>query len=351
MEEPHFYLFIEDYNEYKHIKSRLDKELSLINLKISITFLDGTPKNTYLIKNAHFSKSRSTFIAKNWHETFIKYHFPKYLINKQILLNTEQENKFRFFISDSDFFSSNISTISYHTGEVRREIVSSILLSDEVAQFGIKSVISDKYIGEKESNVLEIIPDSSINSFLAFHKRIQPIADFILALTSFAERRRLSWYKCEGVIGTEYIQNFKTRTIFYHDKKTSPLIKKLEFEKFLKASLSATTLSDVNYITNLLRSYLSGIDYSINSKIILWNSILEKILKKHFNKKNDACKEELLKKKSVYISDLSSIRDLIDVRNDIAHGDEISSDRLFKIGDEWQILIERTLLSELKWYA
>lgn len=351
MEEPHFYLLIEDYNEYKSFESRLDEELSLINLKIGITFLSGEPESSYLIKNAYFSSSKSTLIAENWHEAFIKFHFPKYVINQRILKKREQDNKFRFFISESDFFSSTVSTIKNYTGEVHRRIISNILLSDEVSQFGIESVISDKYIGEKESNILEIIPDSSINSLLAFYKKIQPIVDLILSLTSFAERRRLSWYKCEGVIGTKYIQNFKTRTTFYHDKIQIPLVNKLKFEKFLKTSLRGIALNDVKYITKLLRSYLSGIDYSINSQIVLWNSILERILKKHFNKKNDACKEELLRKKSVYISDLSSIKDLIDVRNDIAHGDEINSDRLFKLGHEWQILIERTLLSELKWHA
>lgn len=90
-------------------------------------------------------------------------------------------------------------------------------------------------------------------------------------------------------------------------------------------------------------------DYSVNAKIVLWNSILEKILKKKFKKKKDSLKEELLKKMSIYTTDLSPIRELINIRNDIAHGDDVNKDNLFKLAHEWEILIERVLLQELQW--
>lgn len=51
----------------------------------------------------------------------------------------------------------------------------------------------------------------------------------------------------------------------------------------------------------------------------------------------------------VYIFDLSPIKDLIDIRNDLAHGDDIKSDKLFRLMKDWEILIERVILKELKW--
>ncbi|SOD21034.1 hypothetical protein SAMN06297164_3114 [Nitrosomonas ureae] len=350
MEEPHFYLFLEDYKEYKYFERLIETKSNVISLKIYITSMGGELKSIYLIKKAYFSDAKMIFVAENWQEAFIKYHFPKYALNQIITESSELENKFRFFISESELFSSFISVEKDYTGEVRREIISNISLNQEISHLGIKLVTSDKYIGENESNILEIIPHSPINSLLAFFKIIKPIVELILVLTSFAEKRRLNWYKCDGAIGGKFVENFNTRVVFYQDKKRVPLISTLEFESFLTEALRSIEFHNIKYITQLLQSYLSGIDYSINAKIVLWNSILEKILKKHFGYKKDCCKEELLAKFSVPISDLSSIRDLIDIRNDIAHGDEINSDRLFKLAHEWQILIERTLLRELKWY-
>ena len=40
----------------------------------------------------------------------------------------------------------------------------------------------------------------------------------------------------------------------------------------------------------------------------------------------------------------------IDIRNDIAHGDDVSSDKLFKLEEAWRILIERVLLYKLQWF-
>jgi hypothetical protein len=51
----------------------------------------------------------------------------------------------------------------------------------------------------------------------------------------------------------------------------------------------------------------------------------------------------------VYIFDLSPIKYLIDIRNDLAHGDDIKSDSLFRLIKDWEFLIERVILKELKW--
>ncbi|MEN4046865.1 hypothetical protein [Sulfurimonas sp. NWX367] len=347
-EEPHFYLLIEDYKEYKYFQQLLKKHLNTINIKINITTLEGTPYQCHIIKKASFSNSQMTIIAEDWYEAFVKYNFPKYALT-QTTQDELQESKFCFFISESKLLSSNVSTIKHFTGEVQRSINSSIQIREEVLHLGIESIITDKYIGLKSSNILEIIPNSPINSLMAFYKNIQPIADLILVLTSFAERRRLNWYKCEGSIGTNYIENYHTRISFYKDERTVRLISKPAFERFLKNSLQNIELKNIKYITKLLLSYLSGIDYSVNAKIILWNSILEKVLKNNFQKKKDALKEELIKQMNIFVFDLSPIQDLIDIRNTIAHGDDVKTDKLFQLSDEWQILIERVLLRELKW--
>lgn len=347
-EEPHFYLFIEDFEEYKVFQQLIKKNLHILNLNIEVTTLDGAPYQHHIIKKAHFSNAKATLISKNWHETFIKYHFPKYVLTKTSTENN-QENKFLFFISESELLSSDVTAVQHYTGEIKRKVVSKISIKKEVSHLGIKSIKTDKYIGIQKSNILEIIPNYPVKSLLSFYKNIKPIVDLILLLTSFAERRRLNWHKCDGMIATKYIENYHTRVTFHQDKKTTFLISRFEFEKFLKNSLRNIEFKNVKYITQLLRSYFSGMDYSANAQIILWNSILEKILKNKFEKKRDDVKADLLQQMYIYTADLVSIKDLINIRNDIAHGDDIKSDRLFQLVKQWQILIERVLLHELSW--
>lgn len=322
--------------------------MNIINLKINKKLLNGEIHQTYLIKKAYFSNSTSKHITKDWFESFIKYHFPKYLISS-IPLKNKQENKFNFFFSKSELLTSHISLTKNYTGEIKREIRSKIHIEKEILHLGIKSISTDNYIGEYEASILEIIPNKEIKSLISFYKNIKPIADLILLLTSFAERRRLYWYKCESSIGFNYIVNYNSRRIFHSDKEKILLICRFEFENYLKNSLKYIQIKDIKYITQLIQSYLSGYEFTANAKIILWNSILEKILKKNFQKKNDKIKEELLKEMGVFIFDLSPIKDLIDIRNDLAHGEDIKSDRLFKLMSNWEILIERVILKELKW--
>ena len=316
---------------------------------MAVTTIGGKTYKSCIIKKAYFSKSNSSYIAENWYEFFAKYHFPKYAIKKTILDN-KQESKFTFFCSASNLLTSKVILTEHYTGEVERDVASKISITDEVSHLGIKSITTDKYIGEKESNILEVAPNKEIKSLISFYKSVKPIADLVLLLTSFAERRRLHWYKCEGSIELNHIENYNTRRSFYHDEETTLLICRFEFENFLKNSLKNIEFKDIKYITRLLQSYFSGFEYSANAKIILWNSILEKILRNKFQKKNDDFKEDLIKEMRVYISDLLPIKDLIDIRNDIAHGDDVKSDRLFRLLKDWQILIDRVLLQELKWY-
>lgn len=347
-DEAHFYLYINDYKENDYFKLLTRGNYDTINLKIHEKVFKGKPYKSHLIKKAYFSAAQAKDIAENWHEAFIKYHFPKYLLT-QTTDYAKSENKFRFFISESNFLSSTVSAVEHYTGEINREVHSKILINEEVSHLGIALIVTDKYVGKMDSNILEIVPNSPVNSLMTFYKNIKPIADLILLLTSFAERRRINWYKCNGQIGTNYIENYNTRVKFYADERTTRLISEFAFEDFLKNTLQNIEFQNVRYITRILRSYLSGVDYSAEAKIILWNSILEKILKNHFGKKQDDLKENLLKQMHIFLSDLLPMQELINIRNEIAHGDDLKSDRLFRSYHEWETLIERVLLKELKW--
>ncbi len=347
-EEPHYYLLIEDYREYVSFTRRIERDFRFINIKIDETYLNGEPKQCHIIKKARFLSAIHTHIAENWDEGFIKYHFPKHAII-QSSIQTKHTDVFRFFITESEFLTSKTLIHQDYTGEIKRHILSKISIIDEVTHLGIASICTDKYIGDNESNILEICPVLPTASLMGFYKNIKPIADLILLLSSFAERRRLNWYKCDGEIEHSFVQNYNTRTAFYKDEERIPLIEHFSFEDFLKTSLQNIQPENIIYITRLLQSYQSGIDYSINAKIILWNAILEKILKKHFKKKNDEFKASLLKKMNVYIFDLSPMKELTDIRNDIAHGDDRPGERLWKLFYEWEILIQRVLLQELRW--
>lgn len=347
--ELHFYLLLEDCKEYQHYSRLLEKHLHTINVQINITTLEGQPYKNYIIKNAYFSNSNLTLVAKDWHEAFIKYHFPKHALVTYEMSESEDVVS-RFYLSHSNLLTSKVFTIEHYTGELERNIASSINISDEVKHLGIASLKTDKYIGKVEANILQICTSQPIKSLMYFYRRIRVIAEFVIVVASFAEQRRLYWYKCSSVVSNKAIENYKTRVQFHNDDETIPLINASNFEEFLKNTLQHIQFQDIKYFTRLLQSYIFSKDYSANAKIILFNSLLEKILKKKFCKKRDEFKEELLKKMHIPLFDLPPIKDLIDIRNDIAHGDDVSSDKLFKLEEAWKILIERVLLSELQWF-
>jgi len=347
--ELHFYLLLEDYKEYQHYSRLLEKHLHTINLKINVNTLEGQPSKSYIIKNAHFSNSNLTLVAEDWHEAFVRYHFPKHALVTYNIGNSKDVIS-RFYLSHSNLLTSKVFTMEHYTGAVERNIASSINISDEVKHLGITSLKTDKYIGKAEANILQIYTSQPIKSLMYFYKRIRVIAEFVIVVASFAEQRRLYWYKCSSVVSKKEIENYKTRVQFYNDDETTPLINSSNFEEFLKNTLQHIQFQDIKYFTRLLQSYIFSEDYSANAKIILFNSLLEKILKKKFCKKRDKYKEELLKEMHIPLFDLPPMKDLIDIRNDIAHGDDISSDKLFKLEEAWRILIERVLLYELQWF-
>ena len=264
-------------------------------------------------------------------------------------INLQNDSRiFQFFISHTALLSSKVIAIKHYTGEIIRDKIKNISITEEVNHLGFQVVETEKYIDAHNTHLLKMTPNFPVNSMLTFYKRIKPLCEFILTLTSFAERRRLSWYKCQSNIGCDFYEIYHSRTKFYDDKPTTLLIGRFSFEDFLKSTLRNITNDNMLYITHLIKAYLSGMDFSMHSKIVLWDSLLEKVLKKRFNKKKKDLKKELLQKIPIVISDLSPIEDLIDTRNAIAHGDIHVVLNMQHFSD-WQILIERVLLSELQW--
>jgi len=349
-EQPHFYLLVEDIDDVEVFHRDVENQLNIISVKIADSPINHrTICDNHIIKDAYFSTLNFESISNNWCECFIKYHFPKYVCSSLSHRSDTIEAKYRFFISSSEFLTTKLFAMEYYTGDIKREVFSNITLDADLGHFGIKMISTDRYIGKYESNVLEVVTTAPLSSLLSLRKRVMPIVDFILLLASFAERRRLNWYKCDGTINNSFFVYYNTRRSFFKDDKVISLLSEFSFENFLKDVVGGISLLDLNYLTRLLQSYLSGFNYSMEAKIILWTSILEKVLKNKFGEKGDKVKTELIKKMCVYTADLPDIKRMIDMRNAIAHGGDIEPESLFLYYNSWQVLIERVLLKELKW--
>ncbi|NTW69392.1 MAG: hypothetical protein HGB23_06015 [Chlorobiaceae bacterium] len=348
-EAPHFYLLIEDRNDSLFYKEDSDDWPYRISIKIADSSNRRTICDSHVVKDALFSEIKTENISENWNECLIKYHYPKYAFSCLSQRSSSGDAKYRFFISNSDLLKTKLCAIEEYTGEVNRRIISSIKIEGELGHLGVKFISTDRYIGKYDSNIIEVVTDTPLRSLLSLNKRVISVVDFVLLLTSFAERRRLSWYKCDGEINDYYVEFYNTRNRFFHDEETVPLISQYAFEDFLKNVLSNAKLLRLNYMKTIMRMYLSGIDYSMNAKIILWNSILEKILKTKFGNKNDKVKEELINKMFVYTVDLPVMKDMINMRNLLAHGDDVDPKQLLLFHQSWQTLIERVILRELNW--
>ncbi len=309
--------------------------------------MNGEEHKKYIIRNAFFSEANISLIEKDWTESFFKFHYFKYALAIDKTINIE-DNKQVFYISNSKLLNSRINLLKKNTGEVERDVFSEIIFNEEVNHLGFTSIKTNKYFTEDMDNILEVHPNFKINNMLHYYKRLIPIVDFILNLTSFAEDRRLIWHRSEGNINGEFVTNYNTLTECFDDPETIPIINRQNFNKFLSLCLKESTLKNIKYFNLLIRSFLSGKNYSMNAKIVLWNSLIEMVLKKNFNKKKDKFKEPLLKEMKILMYDLRPIQDLIDIRNEVAHGDIPNHQNLIRLYQDWEKLIIRVILCELK---
>lgn len=264
-------------------------------------------------------------------------------------VNERSEYKFHFFITESNLLKSIISVREHQTGEISRSVLSKICIEKELAHFGIKLMETEEYIGNNKASIIEITPMTPVNSMLAFFRRVEPIMDLILLITSFAEGRRLNWYKCEGYIGTNFVEIYNSRVTFYNDNRATTMKNEQFFKVFLKHSLQNIEVDDVQFISKTFKSYLSAKDFTAEASIVLWFSLLEKILKHNFGSIKKKNKEDLLRKLGVHLSDYPPMTEMIKIRAKIAHGDDLDSDKVFRMYLYWEKLINETLYAILKW--
>jgi len=273
------------------------------------------------IKNSHFDLSGTG-------KGYMLLNFPRFAFKYN--LNTSVEcNKITFRISDSEL--------------LRTRHPEQNLKITNLEHLGIKSIKTDKSV---QNNLIHVEFVESVNSYYSFTKNVKPIIELIVYLTSFAERRRLIW---SSFICDNNIEHYNCRRVYYQDKKVFRLVSEYVFDKFLSKALKKIQFEDIGYYLSILNLVVSAVKYPTNVKIILLNTALETILKKRFSEKGDKVKEKFINELSIVTFDIENIKDMIDIRNDITHGDYVSSRKQFKFSDSWQILLERIVLNELGW--
>jgi hypothetical protein len=342
--QPYLYIYVDNHGVYEAFTR--SPSFEKVNVKIEIKYMEGTTKEIFIFKELYRSSAEFSNFAENWGEGYIKYHFPKHVLQKVISETAFKNNNFTFQVSESELLKSTIFSFQNSSGEIEKKLISQITISEEVEHLGIKLIKTDDDI---ETKLLKIETTDEITSLFSFNKKLKPIVDLILNLSSFAERRRLYWSASQCKTDGFYLRLYNCKKGFEFDKKVVRLISDIVFEDFLKSSLQTIQFNDMNYYNKILTLLNHSRKYPIEARIISLNTLLEIILKKNFKQKKDDKKEELIKKLGIIIFDLSSIKDLVDLRNDITHGDEVSSKKLFFLSRQWTILLERIILNELKW--
>lgn len=347
-EEIHLYLLVED----ARIKpSFFQEKLDTINVEINITDLDERHiMETIIIKNIIFKHSELRFVAKSWTENYIKYEFPEKVIHKQFFDNNKEkgDRKVMFYISNSNLISSRgFENLSYD-GSLNFKLISEIEIN-ELYNLSIKKLKTKKYIGKMAANLLEITVEEKGFCYEKIIKNITSSVDLILAISSLAEKRRLDWFKFNAAFDNCFLTHYNCRKYFFNDPENERLIDFHVFEKFIENGLKRIEKEKCGFLFKLIKPYVSTLDYSIGAKILLWNSLLESWLKFYGLSKADKNKEASIQERGIYTRDLSSIKDLVDFRNEYAHGDFVNKPTNIKLLLDWEKLMDRIMLKELKW--
>ncbi|MDD3591542.1 MAG: hypothetical protein PHO65_02785 [Sulfurovum sp.] len=312
--QPYVYLLLDEYRVYKALTT-----LSRISLKVS-SFSD---KTLLILKNLRLTDG--DFDVTGTGKGYLKLHHPRFIVEYP-LFHKQQSKKFTFKISDSELLQSKIDLSG-------------------LEHLGIRSIRTDNII---EKNILHVETVEYVNTYYTFKKELEPVISLILNLTSFAERRRLTWssFMCGEESLVEY---YNCRKLFYNDEKVYRLISYEVFYDFLFNSLQNISKENILYFNKILTCINRSRNYPTDAKIIVLNTALEIILKKKFQKKNDNYKKNLIEEIGIVTFDLPDIKKLIDIRNDLTHGDDVSSRNQFFYVQKWQILLERLVLNELGW--
>ncbi|MDY0136972.1 MAG: hypothetical protein RBS36_07365 [Thiomicrospira sp.] len=349
-EEPHVFLYVGTRAELKSLEAYLAlKDQRGLNLTVPIGSFNKTDNiGCHLFKRLYFSHSSFVMHAENWEEGFFKFFRPARAMSQFSVDTCEQElnAEVTFFHTPSELLKSDVIVTKHYTGEVRRSNAHGITVNG-LEHLGLTYLTTDKWTGDSDTYVLKLQPFKPINSVFSFGKRVKPVADFIFAVTSFIERNKINWHMAAYSTVGKYNEIYNTLSVLKSSKQDFPLLEAFEFKDVFTVILHSTTLQDMDYKAKLCLAYVSGLEYSVNAKIVLWNSLLEKILKHNGLIKKDAQKADGIKKLGVITSDLPAIKDLVDLRNAIAHSDDVHNDALFKLAQDWELLIERVILAEL----
>jgi len=317
--EPCVYLLLDRYKVYEALKA--------LN-KISLSVTDTT-----MLQLKNLRVTAGNFDITGSKKGYVKLHHASFIVTYSLPRN-EQTKKFTFKITDSELLQSKIYSypkykIALHGFE----------------HLAISSIRTDDII---EENILHIETVEYIDSYYAFRKKLEPLINLILNLASFAERRRLTWSSCE-CSENGLAKYYHCRKLFYNDKKVYRLISDEIFDDFLSNSLKNISKENIYYFNKILNCINRSRNYPTDAKIIVLSTALEIILKKHFGIKRDKHKKDLIKKLGILTFDLPDMQKLIDIRNDLTHGDEVSSRNQFLYAEKWKFLLERMVLNELGW--
>lgn len=343
LERPQVFLYFENSKEHFALIRTLQDIETRIDLKGTMDLLGGSPMHQINIKNLQGFSSSGKTLADNWFSGYVKFSFSKHVQYK--LLSQKSDSKtFSFYISKSDLFTSRVSTMKNFNGELTIHGKGDIAL-DGLEHLGVSLLTTDGYIGAKENNILKLEFKDASNSYLEFYKNKLPVLEYILAVSSFAERKRLYWFKANVIINTDVIDYYRGDKLYETDQ-TQPLIERSDFTNYLKTCL-AKNLDEIKQVKPFFVAFSNIRKSSIEGSITGMLYLLERYIR--YKGDNPDNKQEFLTKNNIYTADLINIIHLKNVRNCIAHGHDIPINDLIIALDHLEIMLERVLLKELDW--
>ena len=342
---PHLYIYIDEQSLWEGLKSKLDTSRK-INFEASICSLNGHEHEKILIKDIHIEYLSAGTVTGNWFKSVIKIDFFKHLIEYLTDYTTFNEKELKFFITNSRFLRSDYIVEEDYNGERVLKNKKDIVIPN-LEHLKLEKIVVDTSL---KQNIIEIISLEPCNSYLQYFKSKLPIIDYVLAITSFAERRFVYSFQMCGCINNRWDCYYQGDKIYHSSiENFRELISISDFKEFLENSLKLK----LNHIKNILPffarfNYINRTRNTLENKITGMVFLLERYIR--YKGKNPNHKITFIRESNVESDDIIDIKTIKNVRNCIAHGhDDLPSDDLALVNENLEILMERILLNELKW--
>ena len=333
LEHPQVFLYFENKNEFFVLIKTLQNIDTQIDLHGTIDFLRGGPMYQVTIKNLQGFSSNGVPLANNWFSGYVKFSFVKH-IEYKLLLKASEHKAFSFYISKSALLTSRVATMKNFNGEFTIDGKGDILL-EGLEHLGVSQLTTDGHIGTKENNILKLEFKHASQSYLDFYKNKLPIFEYILAISSFAERKRLYWFKANIVINEELIDYYRGDKRYETDQ-SQPLIERSDFQIYLAKCLTKD-LDEIKQVTRFLIGFSNIRKSTIEGAITGMLYLLERYIR--YKGGNPDKKQDFLAEQKVYVDDLISIVNLKNVRNCIAHGHDVPINDLMIVLNHLEIMI------------